>query len=141
MAVRVVLDAGPLVALIDRDDQYNAWALDQTRALGSGTQLITCEAVIAEAYHLVSRVPHGMQGLLRFLEEGVLRLDFSLSEQFPAVASLMRKYQDVPMSLADACLGRMAERHDGARVFTLDSDFKFYRRHGRHSIPLIAPAP
>jgi hypothetical protein len=44
------------------------------------------------------------------------------------------------MSLADACLVRMSELHDNARIFTLDSGFKLYRRHSRQAIPLIFPA-
>jgi predicted nucleic acid-binding protein len=56
------------------------------------------------------------------------------------VARLLAKYRETPMSLADACLVRMAELHAGARVFTIDSDFKIYRCHGRQAIPLIFPA-
>ena len=52
----------------------------------------------------------------------------------------MRRYRDVPMSLADACLVRMTEQKAGARVLTLDADFLRYRRRGRQVIPVIAPA-
>jgi len=45
-----------------------------------------------------------------------------------------------PLSIADACLVCMSELHDRARIFTLDSDFRTYRRHGRQVIPLIFPA-
>lgn len=51
----------------------------------------------------------------------------------------MRRYRDRPMSLADACLVRLAELHSGAKVFTLDSDFRIYRRHGNKTIPLLMP--
>jgi predicted nucleic acid-binding protein len=64
-----------------------------------------------------------------------------LRPDLEAVATQMAKHRDVPMSLADACLVRMSELHDRARVFTLDSDFKRYRRHGRQAIPLIIPGP
>jgi len=47
--------------------------------------------------------------------------------------------RDRPMSLADACLVRMAELYDEAAVLTLDSDFTIYRKNGRQVIPLIAP--
>jgi predicted nucleic acid-binding protein len=50
---------------------------------------------------------------------------------------LLRKYADRPMSLADACLVRLAELHDGAAV--IDEDFSVYRKHGRREIPVIAP--
>ena len=140
MADRVVLDAGPLVALIDRDDQFHEWALARTRELAPKVQLVTCEPVVAEAYHLVVRTTGGTHALLRFLEQGGVHLDFSFAAHLSSVAALLRKYQDIPMSLADACLVRMSELHEGSRVFTLDSDFLFYRRHGRQTIPLITPA-
>jgi predicted nucleic acid-binding protein len=46
---------------------------------------------------------------------------------------------NVPMSLADACLVRMSERVADGVVFTLDSDFRVYRRHGKQKIPLLIP--
>jgi len=55
------------------------------------------------------------------------------------VFRLLRKYADRPMSLADACLVRMAELTDGCQVFTTDKHFRVYRRKGRHVIPLLAP--
>jgi len=51
----------------------------------------------------------------------------------------MRRYRERPMSLADACLVRLAELHSRAKVFTLDSDFRIYRRHGNKAIPLLMP--
>lgn len=139
MAGLVVLDAGPLVALLDREDQFHDWAVACTTELDLRTQLVTCEAVIAEAFFLVRRVSGGVNGLLALLEQGAVRLDFDLCENQAVVVALMRKYADGPMSVADACLVRMSELHDRARIFTLDSDFKLYRRNGRQAIPLICP--
>ena len=141
MASLVVLDAGPLVALLDQDDQFHNWAVARTAELELRTQLITCEAVIVETFFLMRHVPGGVNGLLAFMEQGAVRLDFDLRENQTVIVALMRKYADVPMSVADACLVRMSELHDGARVFTLDADFKLYRRHSRQAIPLIYPAP
>lgn len=56
-----------------------------------------------------------------------------------AVQSLMGKYSDIPMSFADACLVRMAECQPNAQIFTADSDFKLYRKHGREPLALIFP--
>jgi predicted nucleic acid-binding protein len=71
----------------------------------------------------------------------ILRFDFDLQEDFESISILMRRYADLPMDLADACLVRMAEQRRDVRVFTLDRDFKIYRRHGRQVIPLIFPDP
>jgi predicted nucleic acid-binding protein len=55
------------------------------------------------------------------------------------VAKLVSRYIDVPMSLADACLVRLAEQDDASAVMTLDSDFRIYRKNGRQIIPTIMP--
>ena len=69
----------------------------------------------------------------------MIRVDFSLSDNLGPVRRLMKKYRSTPMSLADASLVRMSELHSDSSVFTLDADFKIYRRHGRQVIPLIIP--
>jgi len=138
MANLVVLDTGPLVAFIDRDDHRHEWSAAQLASLQP--PFITCEAVISEALFLLPRARRGVPTLLSFLREGLVQVSFDLSDNLEAVTQLLSKYEDVPMSLADACLVRMSELHDNARVFTLDSDFKRYRRHSRQAIPLIFPA-
>ena len=66
-----------------------------------------------------------------------------VDEAFPREAieilRLLRRYNDTPMSFADACLVRMAELNDDAIIFTTDNDFRTYRKHGRQAIPLIIP--
>jgi uncharacterized protein len=64
---------------------------------------------------------------------------FSIEENRADVFNLLRKYADQPMSLADACLVRMAELNSNCQVFTTDKDFLFYRRKGRSVIPILAP--
>jgi len=73
------------------------------------------------------------------LERQVLRLNFDLGENFGQVSSLMKRYANVPMSLADACLVRMAELMPETLVFTVDRGFRIYRRHGRQKIALLMP--
>lgn len=138
MAGPVLVDSGPLVALLNREERDHSWVLAQFKELYA--DLHTCEAVISETSFLVRHNPRGIVALLDLLDSGVVRVSFTLGNHYTAVTTLMRKYQDVPMSLADACLVRMSELHDRSRVFTLDSDFKLYRRNGRQAIPLIYPA-
>jgi hypothetical protein len=95
---------------------------------------------LAEASYLAQRTHGGVQAVLELFERGVVRLAFSLGEHFTPVASFMQRYANVPMSLADACLVRMAELVPDCVVVTLDSDFHIYRRHGRQKIPLLIPA-
>ena len=138
MAGPVVLDTGPMVALLDRGDSWHRWASEQLKLFTD--PMLTCEAVVSECAFILGPRDPGFRRLTGLLGDGAVRLGFDLDDHFEAVARLLAKYQDVPMSLADACLVRMSELHDGARVFTLDADFKLYRRHGRQTIPLIHPA-
>ena len=70
---------------------------------------------------------------------GVVNLSFDVAAHQADVWRLLRTYADQPMSLADACLVRMAELTERCQVFTTDRDFLIYRRKGRHVIPMLAP--
>lgn len=137
MRRRVVLDTGPLVAFLNRRDRYHAWARD--RLAEAGTPVLTCEPVLAEAAHLVRGTPEGPRAIAALLTAGLLAVPFRLADEVERVQGLLGRYADVPMSLADACLVRMAELESGSTVLTLDVDFRVYRMHGRQVIPLIAP--
>ncbi|MDZ7854842.1 type II toxin-antitoxin system VapC family toxin [Sphaerotilus sp.] len=133
----VLLDTGPWVALHCRDDAHHRWARAQFAQLQA--PLLTCEAVVAETCFLLARGGHDPAMALALLDRGVVRIGLSLQDEITAVQSLFKRYDNVPASLADACLVRMSETHPASRVFTLDSDFHIYRQHGRRAIPLIQP--
>jgi len=133
----IIVDTGPLVALLVRTDDHHSWAVDRLRELHP--PFLTCEPVLAEVAHLVRRVRHGLARFVDLLMSNLLRVEFDVMAERAAVGRLLRKYADRPMSLADACLVRLAELNDGASVLTIDGDFMVYRKHGRRVIPLIAP--
>jgi uncharacterized protein len=133
----VLVDTGPLVALLDRRDRYHAWALDQVSRLRPPSR--TCEAVIAEAFHLLRHLPHARRAILDMAVGGVLTTPIQLCEQAREIRALVDKYADVPMSLADACLVRLSELVPNCVVLTMDSDFRIYCRHKRQKIPLLIP--
>ena len=76
---------------------------------------------------------------MQFIERGVVQLPFALQEQIGAVSSLFKRYENVPASLADAALIRLAEINDSPLRLSTDSDFHIYRRHGRQTIPPLSP--
>ena len=133
----VIADAGPLVAYLKRDDKDHDWAKEVFHRLTS--PLRTCDAALSEAFFLLRQTHGGADKLLALLERGLVIPDFNLLAELPAVGQLLRRYASVPMSLADACLVRMAELHRDAAVLTLDSDFRIYRKHRRQAIALIDP--
>ena len=133
----VLLDTGPLVALVLNTDAMHGWAGEQLKLLHP--PLFTCDAVIAEACFLLKREKRDPTDVLKLARAGLFEVKFDFNREAAAVLELMISYQDLPMSFADACLVRMAEQHPHSSVWTLDRDFKIYRRNGRSSIPLISP--
>ncbi len=133
----VVLDTGPLVALLDDSDQYHAWA---TEAFSRFTGIVrVCEAVLTEALFILRGLRPAQEKILEWLERGELTCDFVLPAEIQEVRSMWNRYQNVLMSLADACIVRLSELNPKAVVCTADSDFTIYRKHGRQPIPLITP--
>lgn len=125
----IIADTGPLVAYLDRSDCHHEWA--KARMALMTQPLMTCESVMSEAWHLLRRGRINPSLLLSLVSQGALVVSFDFMKEAPAVRALVQKYHDVPMSLADACLVRMTESVDHPRVFTVDSDFHVYRRHGK----------
>lgn len=137
MTQAVIVDAGPLVALLERRDKYHDWAKQQFASLDP--PLLVCEPVLTEASFLVRHLPGGTVTVMEYLTRGLLRVALDLEHEAQSISDLIRKYHSVPMSLADACLVRMSELHSSSAVFTVDSDFRIYRQHGRRVIPTIMP--
>jgi predicted nucleic acid-binding protein len=133
----VLLDTGPWVALLSRNDTHHKWAVEQFRRLPP--PMLSCEAVVAETCFLLKRSGFDPSLALQFIERGVVHLPFVLQEQIGSVSSLFKRYENVPASLADAALIRLAEINDSPLLLTTDSDFHIYRRHGRQMIPLASP--
>lgn len=137
MKRKIILDTGPLVALLSRRDTYHAWAKLQFAAIEP--PLSTCEAVISEACFLLRAVHRGPRSVLDLLDRGVVAIPFRLADETEPVMRLQARYASVPMALADACLVRMTEQHAKGTVITLDHDFRVYRKQGRYVIPTIMP--
>lgn len=133
----VIVDTGPLVAFLNTRDTWHEWAVAQLAAIEPPIE--TCEAVVSEAAFLLRGDPRGGDALLELIERNLVVCSFHLDDALEHVRRLMKRYQDVPMSLADACLVRMTEERRASKVLTLDSDFRRYRRLGRQVIPLISP--
>ena len=133
----VILDTGPLVAFLDRGEAHNAWATAWFAKLEP--PLLTCEAVLAEAMFLLKRMGKPPELPLQMVERGMIKSVYSVQQEAKVLVKLIQRYRNVPMTLADGCLVRMAEIHEGARVMTMDSDFTVYRKSGRHVIPVIMP--
>jgi uncharacterized protein len=134
---RVVIDTGPLVALLNQRDRHHTWIREVLAAVEP--PVFTCEAVVSEACFLLRQLAGGQDAVLELLSNGVVKVDFRMLSEIDALQELMRKFANVPMSLADACLVRMTELDAPSTIVTLDSDFRIYRRNRRQVIPTIMP--
>ncbi len=132
-----IVDTGPLVAFFDRAERHHHWVTERIEELEP--PLLVCEPVLTEALFLLAPYSGGQDALFGFLSNGALRVAFRIEEHVDALRRMLTKYSDTPMSLADACVVRMAEIHEGHSVLTLDSDFWVYRKQGRIPLTLIHP--
>jgi uncharacterized protein len=135
MKSRVIVDTVPLVALLNRTDSYHTWVVQQLNNIQP--PMITCEAVLAEATYLTREIPDARTALIEMVGEDFLSIGIALTDHHSAILTMVRRKTNVPMSLADACLVRLAEIYPQSPVFTLDSDFGVYRKNGRQVIDVI----
>jgi uncharacterized protein len=137
MTNQIIIDTGPLIALLDKSDNYHQWITEKVKTLSP--PFLTCDAVITECCFLLKRAYNGQNMLFSLLENGHLQLAFNLKEELTQIKALMNRYQSVPMSLADGCLVRMSELFYPSKILTFDSDFLIYRQNKNQSISLINP--
>ena len=133
----VLVDTGPLVAYLSEKEENHEWAIDQFDRFAA--PLLTCEAVLTEAAHIIRRYGFDPSHIMALAEAGTVAVRFNLGTEVGALKQLLQQYQDTPMDLADACLVRMAELYPSSQVLTLDSDFHVYRKGRRTAIPVIMP--
>jgi uncharacterized protein len=125
----ILIDAGPLVALIHADDRHHASCKQALKRIRD--PLGTVWPAFTEAMYLLGFSTKAQDALWRLLEVDAVRILPLDASDAPRMRDLMRKYKDLPMDLADAALVRVAEREKLARIFTIDRrHFQLYRPRG-----------
>lgn len=133
----VIVDTGPLVALLNRRERHHAWAAKIMDTIEP--PIFTCDPVLSEACFLLQDTRSGPDAVMELVARGIVRSDFHVMAEVESVRALMKKFATVPMSLADACVVRMTELDPNSVVLTLDGDFKVYRRNKRQVVPMLMP--
>lgn len=131
----VLVDAGPLIALIDRSDPYHQACREALEAITD--PLGTVWPAFTEAMYLLGSSAEAQRALWEMINLGGVNFMELGRQDCPRMCELMWKYRDLPMDLADAALVRVAERERIRRIFTVDRrDFELYRPHrlGRFQI-------
>ncbi|MFN2444833.1 MAG: type II toxin-antitoxin system VapC family toxin [Vicinamibacterales bacterium] len=130
----VLVDAGALIALLDRSDALHARCLEALATIRE--PLVTVWPALTEAMHLLGGVPRGQDALYEMVEDGAVGLVDLGADDLERMQALMEKYRDLPMDFADAALVRVAERDGLSRILTFDRHFFIYRlpRRGRFAV-------
>ena len=134
---RFIIDSGPLFALFAEKDRWHDWSRQSVAHLRE--PLLTCESVVSETGFLIRRKAGDPQLVLNVIHDGLLEIGFDLSREVRELLVLMKRYQDVPISIADACLIRMTEVFSDCRLLTTDRNFSIHRRFARQAIPPLTP--
>ena len=132
----MLVDAGPLVALLDRSDPAHEACVGALKTLRD--PLVTVWPAFTEAMYLLGGSWAGQRALWSRLETEALALASLDETDAPRMRELMEKYRDLPMDLADAALVRVAERESLTQIFTLDRrHFSVYRSGRRRRFSIV----
>lgn len=139
MTSRVLLDTGPLVAILSRRDDYHRVCVEQLRELSP--PLLTRWPVLTEAAWLLRKEPLAIQRLFQGFETGLLKLLALDETAAPWIAAFLHRYRELGAQLADACLMYLAEHEGIETVFTLDRrDFSVYRLSDKRALNILPEA-
>jgi predicted nucleic acid-binding protein len=136
MRTPVLVDTGPIVAVLSRTDSFHAVCVEQLRSLTP--PLLTCWPVLTEAAWLLRKQPRALERLLSSFDSGLFRLLDLNESDMPWLVKFLLRYRTLPAQLADAALVCLAERHEIDTVFTLDRrDFSIYRLSRKRALRLL----
>ena len=136
MTERVLIDTGPMVALFSEDDEHHERCRDALTALTP--PLFTCWPVVTEAAWLLRKRPGCPHQLFDSFDGGLFALLPLDADDLPAVAALMKRYEDSGLQFADAALAHLAERENIRTVFTTDRrDFSIIRLKRNRTLKLL----
>lgn len=129
---KVLVDTGPLIAILSTQDNHHRQCIDTLRHLSP--PLLTCWPVLTEAAWLLRSYQPALQRLLHSFDDGFLQLISLELRSIPEIAKLLKRYRTLGIQLADAALYHLAVEHDIRTIFTLDrKDFSLFR--GKKGLP------
>jgi predicted nucleic acid-binding protein len=133
---RYLVDAGPLIALLNRRDQWHAWAEQALEVIAE--PLWTSEVVLAEVCYNLGQNTPAVRQFLALVQSRHVRVVPAVEENVAQLIALMTKYER--MDVCDGSLVVLSEQYLQAKIITVDTrDFPVYRRFGREPLPLIMP--
>ena len=132
MLNEILIDAGPIIALFDKDDSYHEKIIHFIE--GKKYKFITTTAVVTEVSHMLD---FNVNVQIQFLEwidkEGIILHQIKQTD-ISEIIEMTKKYSDRPMDFADATLVIAAKRTGVKKIISIDSDFEIYRLPGKVKI-------
>jgi len=129
---RILIDAGPLIALFNIRDEHHKGICDFLDK--QEYSYISTLAVFTEVSHILKINKNAQQDFYEWVtHKGVILSDINQNDM-PRIAELTKKYSDLPMDFADATLVVTAEKTNIREIISLDKDFNIYRLPGREKI-------
>ena len=124
--MRVILDTGPWVALIDRSEERHQECIDWLEHFEG--EIYTTEAVLTEVLYLVNFSLRAQSAAIEQILLGLMVLVPASLSSLKRAKRLMEKYHNIPMDYADATLVCLAEDLSIPEIVTFDRrDFGIYR--------------
>jgi len=128
----IIVDAGPLIALFDKDDKYHNSVIKFLKTFDG--QLITSWPAITEVTHLLSFNVNVQIDFLEWLKREAVTIVNLENIHLERIIQLSKKYSDVPMDLADSSLIVIAELTNITEIITIDSDYYIYKTKNKKSL-------
>ena len=132
---RILIDSGPLIALFNGNDEYHAPSVAFIRA--NRSELVTTIASITETMHLLSFNRKAQIDFLEWIYAGSVTIEPIETFELQRIIELTKKYADLPMDFADACLVFLAEKLSIDSIATIDRDFDVYRIKGKRPFTVL----
>lgn len=133
--IKAIIDTGPIVAFFDESDHYCLSCRSFLKNFNG--KLFTSLAVVTEVSYLLSDNKRIQKAFIEWIDRGAISILHQGNEQFSSILFYMDKYSDRPMDFADATLMTISEIYEISNIFTLDSDFRFYKSKKGKSLKII----
>ncbi|TGL98008.1 type II toxin-antitoxin system VapC family toxin [Leptospira jelokensis] len=133
--IKTIIDTGPIVAFFDESDNYCL----QVRSFLKNFKgrLFTSLAVVTEVSYLLSDNKRIQKAFIEWINNNAISILNQDNEHFTSILYFMDKYSDRPMDFADASLMTLSDVYEINNIFTLDSDFRFYKSKKGKSLKII----
>lgn len=130
-----LIDAGPLIALFNKNDKYHNLIKDFIKNYKG--ILSTTWPVITEVSHMLDFNIKTQIDFLTWIQLGAVQVEDIDNTDLIRIIELSEKYSDVPMDLADASLVVLSEKLNVKKIITIDSDYYIYRTINKEMIENI----